>query len=391
MENIKIAYCLPSLYISGGMERVLTIKANYFADILGYEIYIILTDGKDKQPYYPLSPKIHVINLNINFNELWNKSFLQKALLYFSKQRIYKKKLKKCLFEIRPDITISMLRREINFINSIQDGSIKIGEIHINKDNFRDFKNDSKVNFTKKIISIFWMKQLIKELKKLDRFVVLTNKDKEKWMELENTLVIPNPLPFYPESIFKSSNKTVIAVGRYVYEKGFDRLISAWSYIHKRHPDWCLHIYGDGSNKQLLEQIYSLKLEESCILEHAVSNIVDKYCESSIFALSSRFEGFGLVICEAMACGLPPVAFDCPWGPREIIKDDIDGLLVENGNIQELANKICYLIEHEDIRKEMGKQARIDVERFKIENIAAQWNILFKSLLKQKNIKITNH
>jgi glycosyltransferase involved in cell wall biosynthesis len=384
MKNIKIAYCLPSLYISGGMERVLTIKANYFADILGYEIYIILTDGKDKKPYYKLSPKIHVINLDINFDELWNKPFLQKAKLYISKQRIYRKELRKCLSQIKSDITVSMLRREINFINSIQDESVKIGEIHINKDNFRDLKNDSKANFAKKIISIFWMKQLIKELKKLDRFVVLTNKDKEKWIELENTLVIPNPLPFYPESISENSNKTVIAVGRYVYEKGFDRLISAWSYIHKRHPDWCLHIYGDGPEEQLLEQIYSLKLEKSCILEHAVNNIADKYCESSIFALSSRFEGFGLVICEAMACGLPAVAFDCPWGPREIIKDGIDGLLVENGNIQELTDKICYLIEHEDIRKEMGKQARINVERFRIENIALQWKELFDSLLQSK-------
>ena len=384
MKNIKIAYCLPSLYISGGMERVLTIKANYFADILGYEIYIILTDGKDKQPYYPLSPKIHIINLNINFDELWNKPFLQKTQLYFCKQRIYKKELEKCLFEVKPDITVSMLRRDINFINSIQDGSIKIGEIHINKDNFRDFKNDSKIYIVKKIISIFWMKQLTKELKKLDRFIVLTNKDKEKWMELDNTLVIPNPVPFYPESISKNSNKAVIAVGRYVYEKGFDRLISAWSYIHKKHPDWRLHIYGDGPKENFLEQIYSLKLEKSCSLEHAVSNIVDKYCESSIFALSSRFEGFGLVICEAMACGLPAIAFDCQWGPREIIKDGIDGLLVENGNIHELADKICYLIEHENIRKEMGKQARINVERFKIENIALQWKELFESLLQSK-------
>jgi Glycosyltransferase len=384
MKNIKIAYCLPSLYISGGMERVLTIKANYFVDILGYEIYLILTDGKDKQPYYPLSPKIHVINLNINFDELWNKPFLQKTQLYLNKQRVYRKKLKKCLFEIKPDITVSMLRREINFINSIQDGSAKIGEIHINKDNFRDFKNESNVNFTKKVISRFWMKQLIKELKKLDRFVVLTNKDKEKWMELKNTLVIPNPLPFYPELISDNSNKVVIAVGRYVHEKGFDRLILAWSYIHKRHPDWRLHIYGDGPKEQFLEQIYSLKLENSCILKGSVSSIVEKYCESSIFALSSRFEGFGLVICEAMACGLPAVAFDCPWGPKEIIKDGIDGLLVENGNISELADKICYLIEHEDIRKEMGKQARRNVERFKIENIALQWEKLFNEISSNK-------
>lgn len=384
MGNIKIAYCLPSLYISGGMERVLSIKANYFADILGYEIYIILTDGKDKQPYYPLSSKIHVINLNINFNELWNKPFLQKILLYFSKQRIYKKKLKKYLFEIKPDITVSMLRREINFINFIQDGSIKIGEIHVNRSNFRDFKEEKKLKSIKNIVSKFWMQQLLRELHKLNKFITLSYEDKEKWIELGNVEVINNPLPFFPDKISNCSNKQVLAVGRYAYQKGFDLLIEAWGIISKKHPEWMLKIYGDGDRIEYIDQIKKLKIESSCFLEDAVPDIIDKYTESSIFVLSSRYEGFGMVITEAMSCGVPAVSFACPCGPKDIIKDGIDGLLVENGNIQELADKICYLIEHEDIRKEMGKQARINVERFKIENIAMQWKELFESLLQSK-------
>ena len=117
-KKIKIVYCLPSLYIPGGMERVLTIKANYFAEKLGYDIYIILTDGKGLEPFYALSPKVHLIHLDINFNELWNKPLYKKLFIYACKQRLYKKRLTKCLFEIRPDITVSMLRREINFINS---------------------------------------------------------------------------------------------------------------------------------------------------------------------------------------------------------------------------------------------------------------------------------
>ena len=114
-KKIKIVYCLPSLYIPGGMERVLTIKANYFAEKLGYDIYIILTDGKGLEPFYALSPKVHLIHLDINFNELWNKPLYKKLFIYACKQRLYKKRLTKCLFEIRPDITVSMLRREINF------------------------------------------------------------------------------------------------------------------------------------------------------------------------------------------------------------------------------------------------------------------------------------
>lgn len=137
--------------------------------------------------------------------------------------------------------------------------------------------------------------------------------------------------------------------------------------------------------EQLQQQIDSLGITASCILEPTVSNIVDKYCESSIFALSSRFEGFGMVIIEAMACGVPPVSFTCPCGPRDIISDEKDGLLVEDGNIEQLAEKISYLIENEDIRKKMGQQARMDVQRFRIENIAEQWKQLFESLITPVN------
>lgn len=386
MKKIKIAYCLPSLYIAGGMERVLTIKANYFADVLGYDIYIILTDGKDKQPYYFLSPKIHIINLDINFDELWNKSFTRKIVIYLKKQHIYKKKLKECLFNIKPDITISMLRREINFINSIKDGSIKIGEIHVNKDNFRDFREEKRNKSIKKIISQIWTYQLIRELKKLDNFITLSYEDKAKWVELSNVEVISNPLPFFPSKVSDCNNNEVIAVGRYVYQKGFDLLIEAWKIISDKYPDWKLNIYGGGDRKEYIEQINKLNIEQSCFLNIATNNIMNKYCESSIFVLSSRYEGFGMVITEAMACGLPAVSFACPCGPKDIIKDSIDGLLVENGNIQDLADKICYLIEHENIRKEMGKLARTNIERFKIENIAIQWKTLFESLI-NKNSK----
>lgn len=380
-KKIKIAYCIPSLYYPSGMERVLTLKANYFAEHFGYEIHIILTDGKDKEPYYKLYPSITLHQLDINYDEMYGRSLWKRISGYWNKQQLFMKRLNDCLCEIRPDITISLLRRDINFINKMKDGSIKLGEIHFNKSNYREFSDNRLPAFVQHCVKKYWMWQLIRQVRQLKRFVVLSYEDAAEWTKLKNVAVIYNPLPFFPERQSDGSSKQVIAAGRYMQQKGFDRLIDAWSIVNMQHPDWVLRIYGDGMRQQLQQQIDRLGIASSCILEHSTPDIDEKYCESSIFALSSRYEGFGMVIIEAMACGIPPVSFACPCGPRDIIDDGKNGLLVENGNIEMLAGKICYLIENDEIRRKMGQQARIDVERFKIEQIAGQWKELFESLV----------
>lgn len=385
-KQIKIAYCIPSLYYPSGMERVLTLKANYFAEHFGYGIHIILTDGKDKKPYYELHPSITVHQLDINYDELYGRPLPKRISGYWKKQRLYKKRLNECLCEIRPDITVSLLRREINFISEMNDDSIKLGEIHFNKSNYREFSDNRLPCFLQRIVKQYWMQQLIQQLRKMKYFIVLSHEDAAEWTELDNVAVIYNPLSFLPDKQSEGTQKKVIAVGRYMPQKGFDRLISAWSIVNRKHPDWTLSIYGDGMRQQLQQQIDELGIASSCLLKHSVQDIVDKYCDSSIFVLSSRYEGFGMVIIEAMACGVPPVSFTCPCGPRDIIDDGKDGLLVENGDIEGLAEKICFLIKHEDTRKEMGKQARANVERFKIENIAQQWKDLFESVLGNNNL-----
>ena len=379
-KQYKIVYCTPALYFAGGMERVLTMKANYFADHFGYDITIILTDGEDKPIFYPLSDKVKVVNLNIGFEELWTCSFIKKIVIYLKKQYLYKKMLKKELMRIRPDITVSMLRREINFINEIKDGSKKIGEIHINRANFRNFdaKDD---NFIKRLFAKIWMNDLTNKLKRLDRFVVLTEKDKEAWVELDNVYVIPNPLSFILQNVSKLTEKRVIVVGRYCHEKGYDLLLKAWRIVQNSIADWRLEVYGEGDRSQYDEMISSLNIDRHrCILHGRSSNIQDEFEKSSLAVCSSKFEGFGLVITEAMSCGLPVVSFDCPWGPRAIIQDGEDGLLVENGNVEKLAEALIMMIQHPEMRSKMAAKAIENVQRFSIEKIAEKWRSLFDSL-----------
>lgn len=161
IKKMKIAYCIPSLYYPSGMERVLTLKANYFAEHFGYDIHIILTDGKDKKPYYELHPSISIHQLDINFDEMYGYSLVRRVYSYWVKQRLFKKRFNECLCSIRPDITISLLRRDINFINKMNDGSIKLGEIHFNKSNYRSFSDNQLPEFLQQMGRKRWMHQQI--------------------------------------------------------------------------------------------------------------------------------------------------------------------------------------------------------------------------------------
>lgn len=376
----KIVYCTPALYMAGGVERVIALKANYFADYLGYDISIVLTEGKGKQSFYSLSDKVKIVNLDVNFEELWDCSFFKKVFVYLKKQRIFKKALTAELMRIRPDITISLLRREINFITTIKDGSKKIGELHINRKNYRNFDKDS-LNVFKSAFSKLWMHNLVKKLKRLDRLVVLTDYDKEAWVELNNVVTIPNPLPFTCSKISSQTEKRVIVVGRYSHEKGYDYLLSAWSKVQVECPDWKLIVFGDGDCTIYDQMVSLLGIDrERCKLNGRTTDIQSEYANSSLAVCSSRFEGFGLSIIEAMACGLPVVSFDCPWGPRSIINNGNDGLLVENGNIDELTNKMILLMKNSEKRFEMANCAVQNVKRFAMDKIAMQWKSLFDSL-----------
>jgi len=379
-KKLKLVYITPALYMAGGVERVLTLKANYFAEQFGYDITIILTEGNDKPLFYPLSDKIKVVNLNIGFEGLWTCSFAKKIFIYLKKQRKFKNALTKELMRIRPDITISLLRREINFINDIKDGSRKIGEMHINRANYRNY-NTERVSLLKKLFAKFWSSNLLHHLQKLDKLVVLTERDRESWVELSNVVTIPDPLSLSPTTSSSLTEKRVVSIARYSHEKGIDLLLKAWSMVQKQISDWRLDVYGDGDRTHYEQLVDELQIDrERCCLHARTDDVEKEYRISSIFVLSSRFEGFGMVLTEAMACGLPVVAFDCPWGPRSIIADGKDGLLVEKGNVKALADALARLMSDENLRRSMAEAGVRNVQRFSLNSIAGRWKSLFESL-----------
>lgn len=382
----KIVYIIGGLYQPSGMGQVMSCKVNYLAEHTDWQMYVVLTERPDLPFFYKLAPNIQYVNFDINYDELDTMPLLKKIFSYRKKQDDYKKKLTSYLMEVKADITVSAVRREINFINDIPDGSKKIGEIHFEKQFYRNFSKSYFPGFINRWITNKWQGVLIKQISRLEKFVILTEEDAKSWNMLTNKVVIPNPLTNFPNVHANPMSKIVISVGRYDPVKGFDMLIDAWAMVAKEHPEWTLKIVGPGDKKRYMEQVVRLGLEEKISCLGPTDKVSDEMAKASLYVLSSRSEGFGLVLIEAMAVGLPCVAFSCSPGPRSIVAHLQNGMLVEKNNITKMSEAICYMIDHDKERELFSKQAMSDSKRFHLANIMNEWIILFENLISNKTV-----
>lgn len=372
---MKIVYCIQQIYNSGGMERVLANKANYLSR--NHDVTIITTDQKHRQPFYKLSEDVTLIDLAINYEDNQNrKSYLLKGICYFLNRIRHRRRLKKEMMQLKADVAISMFNQEVTILPYLKDGSKKVLEFHFCRGSYHFSSNNTSLinRFLGKVETYIY-----KDCKHdYDAFVVLTEEDKANWSEYANVCAIPNARSFSVDSPATLDAKRVLAVGHYLPIKGFERLIYAWQKVNQVFPDWILSIVGEGPQRQFLQDIIDkLGLTEHVILEGVSYEIKREYLTSSIFVMTSFSEGFSMTIIEAESAGLPVVSFNCPCGPKDIIQDGMDGFLVENGDIDGLADRIILLIQDADLRKEMGGKAYMNSNRFSEVTVMTQWEDLF--------------
>lgn len=372
---MKIAYCIAGTRHSGGMERVLANKANWLV-AHGHEVIIITTDQHGEPSYFEMDPRIRHFDLGINYEDNNGKSFFHKLCCYPFKQLRHRRRLAALLKQLRPDITVSMFCNDAGIVPSINDGSAKVLEIHFSRFKRTQYGRKGLWRLADRLRS----HTDIKTVRKYKKFIVLTEEDRGYWGNLPNMGVIPNACNLPLSHEYNIGSGKVIAVGRFSYQKGFDRLVKAWKQVAEIHAGWSLHIYGNGEKDDISQMINTLNISHCVHLHDATADIINRYKESSFLVMTSRYEGFPMVMIEAQSCGLPVVSFDCKCGPKDIITHGVNGLLVKEGDINRLSSAISWMMDNPELRLAMSNAAIEKMVDYDETTIMKRWVELFNSI-----------
>ena len=376
-RQMKILYQIHSTYNPGGMERVLLNKVRYLVEEKGWDVTVVTTDQHGRPSFYPFPDGVKMIDLGVNYSDDNGRPFVQKMTGYLRRRQEHKKRLKALLEKERIDIVDCFYPGECSFVPGLKDGSRKVMELHQSKLFHHQYNRSGLMGLADKARAL--MDERL--VRKFDRFVVLTQEDMQMWGDMPGIRVIPNAASFIAEKYSDCSQKRVIAVGRLDYQKSFDRLIQVWEKMHQQMPEWRLDIFGQGEWKDMLQRMIDERgLEASVNLNAPTKDIGKEYSESSMIVMSSHYEGFPMVMIEAMACGLPAVCFDFKCGPRDIIIEGENGLIVPDGDIDGLAEAMVRLMRDDELRKRMGENAKKVVEKYSEDRVMGLWVNLYEEI-----------
>lgn len=375
---MTIIYCIASLYNSGGKDRVICAKANALV-ALGHNVFIITTCQKGRPSFFPLDERVLCVDLGINYEDYNTLPFLKRLRKAYELKKQHRAEFERQVNAIKPDIIISTFEEDAQIVLEAKYKCPKILEVHYSKERRYNEYQRGKYSLAR---ILDWLRTKRDEYiaARFDCMVVLTDTDRKKWSMVKTVRTIANPLPFAAEEQSPLTNKKVLAVGRYCFEKDFASLIDIWSEIEPKHPDWGLEIVGDGYMRADLEgQIKHFGLKR-VLLSYPTATIQEKYLAASCLVMTSRSEGLPMVLLEAMSCGLPVVSYDCPYGPREVITNNHDGYLVPLGDKERYRECLERLMSQSEHRKAMGVAAQKSSQRYSMDHIIKQWIELFESL-----------
>lgn len=378
---MKIIYCMASLYNPGGMERVLFNKVTWLCKH-GYDVSVVTTDQHNKPSFYPFPTSVRITDLGINYSDDNSLPASQKIKNFLQKRKRHKARLTALLMKEKADIVVSLYPSESSFIPKIKDGSKKILELHYNRYFRMQYRRTGLLGLADRYRT--WKD--LQLVRRFHKFVVLTQEDASYWGALPNLEVIPNAATMTVPVDYFVKKRHVVAVGRLDYQKSFDRLIEAWGQVNRSYMQlgkWELHIYGQGPWEEMLKRkAEELLVSRSVHIHQPVQEIARVYAESAFLVMSSHYEGLPMVMIEGMSCGLPVVSFDFPCGPKDLIKDGVNGFLVPEGDVKALARTMeKMMMLPTDKLLDMGNAASAIREKFSEEHVMQLWENCFKSIL----------
>ena len=371
---MRILYVTDAFTIWGGLERVLADKINYLIEHDGYEVCLLtVNQGTHSMPYI-LHPNVQQMDLGIQMYQQYNFHGIKRFFIRRKLNKLLNLQLKRAIDKVSPDIIICVKLDFVGVLLAVKGTVPLVVECHTL------CKSDALEGsgLLRRLHSKYW--KLL--LRKANAVVALTEGDAAAWKRWNrNVFVIPNVVNLNNHSsVSDCRNKSAIFVGRFSMQKDIDNLLRIWGLVSEKYPEWQLDIYGDGELREhYLPMINEMGANVRVFAPIAV--IMEKYRGNSILLLTSLYEPFGLVLPEAMSCGLPVVAFDCPYGPADIITDGVDGFLVGNRSIETFAQRVCQLIESDDLRRQMGQAGMLSSQRYQVERIMPLWKELFENLV----------